>query len=144
MEFLFGIVFGIASLYVAAKIMQKLDIARRFTVYPIRRSQSYIHSLLLSTLQNLQDDPEPIKTQSRDRIAKQSMTVVFVDGNAYWIKDNKFYQASVINGQIDNSTIKTVDTMGMDKVELDRMFFIVQKLTEGNQNDSGDSGFKNL
>jgi hypothetical protein len=144
MEFLFGIVFGIVSLYIAAKIIQKLDIARRFTVYPIRRSQSYIHSLLLSTLQNLQDGPQPIKTQSRDRIAKQSMTVVFVDDNAYWIKDNKFYQASVINGQIDNSTIKTVDTMGMDKVELDKMFFIVQKLTEGKHNDSGDPGFKNL
>lgn len=144
MEFLFGVVFGIASLYIAAKIMQKLDIARRFTIYPVRRSQSYIHSLLLSTLQNLQYEPEPIKTQSRDRISKKSMTVVFVDGNAYWIKDNKFYQASVVNGQIDNSTIKTVDTMGMDKVELDRMFFIVQKLTEGKQNDSGDSGFTNL
>jgi|688.fasta_scaffold00107_45 hypothetical protein len=144
MEFLFGIVFGIASLYIAAKVIQKLEIARRFTVYPIRRSQSYIHSLLLFALQNLQDDPEPIKTQSRDLMAKQSMTVVFVDGNAYWIKDNKFYQASVINGQIDNSTIKTVDTMGMDRVELDKMFFIVQKLTEGKQNDSGDSGFKNL
>jgi hypothetical protein len=144
MEFLFGIVFGIASLYIAAKIMQKLDIARRFTVYPINRSQSYIHSLLLSAFQNLQYEPEPTKTQSRDLISNKSMTVVFVDGNAYWIKDNKFYQALVINGQIDNSTIKTVDTMGMDKVELDRMFFIVQKLTEGKQNDSGDSGFKNL
>jgi len=34
--------------------------------------------------------------------------------------------------------------MGMNKVELDKMFFIVQKLTEGKHNDSGDPGFKNL
>jgi len=30
--------------------------------------------------------------------------------------------------------------MGMDKVELDKMIFIVDKLTEGNEDDSRNSG----
>ena len=34
--------------------------------------------------------------------------------------------------------------MAMDKVELDKMFFIVQKLTEGKNNDSGNPGVGGL
>jgi hypothetical protein len=39
-------------------------------------------------------------------------------------------------------SVKPVDIMGMDAVELEKMIFIIEKLTEGTANDSGDSGNK--
>jgi hypothetical protein len=65
---------------------------------------------------------------------------MFLDGRAYWIKDNQFYCADLVNGNVDQETAKPVDTMGMDKVQLDKMFFIVQKLTEGKADDRRSSG----
>ena len=62
------------------------------------------------------------------------------DDRAYWIKDNTFYEANLVDGEVDKNTTKVVDTMTMDKVELDKMAFIVQKLTEGTRNDFGNPG----
>ena len=72
---------------------------------------------------------------------KNKQRMIFTENRAYWIKDNAFYQADLLEtGEIDNSTTKVVDTMTMDKVELDKMIFIVQKLTEGKRNDFGNPG----
>ena len=65
---------------------------------------------------------------------------MFVDDRAYWIKDNQFMVAETENGMVVNDTSARVDTMAMDSVELDKMVFIVGKLTEGINNDRGDSG----
>jgi hypothetical protein len=41
--------------------------------------------------------------------------------------------------EIDWANATLVDTMGMDKVQLDKMLFIMDQLRDGKQNDSGDS-----
>ena len=61
---------------------------------------------------------------------------------AYWVKDNIFYEASITNSGVDSATTKVVDTIGMDSVELDKMLFIMDKLREGLDNDSGSTGNK--
>jgi hypothetical protein len=43
-------------------------------------------------------------------------------------------------GYVDKETTRRVDTMGMDKVELDKMLFIMDQLRDGKINDSGSSG----
>jgi hypothetical protein len=83
--------------------------------------------------------PPPIATQSRKILEKSQIRIIFSDNRAYWIKNNMFLQADLVDGEVDDSTTKVVDTMTMDKVELDKMIFIVQKLTEGIANDGGDS-----
>lgn len=77
-------------------------------------------------------------TQSINYINKNHLRVMVVDNNAYWIKNNTFYVADLVDGQIDNETTREVDTMTMDKVQLDKMLFIVGKLTEGLNNESRD------
>ena len=66
--------------------------------------------------------------------------MVVVGKNAYWIKDNVFYEADVVDGDVDKKTARQVDTMAMDKVQLNKMMSIVEKLTEGTHNDYWDSG----
>ena len=65
--------------------------------------------------------------------------VLYINNSAYWIEDSTFYTATFANGSILEDTKKAVDTMGMDSVELDKMIFIVDKLTEGLSDDSSDS-----
>ena len=64
-----------------------------------------------------------------------------MDNQAYWIKDSIFYMADMSNdGGVDKDTTRRVDTMTMDKVQLKKMMFIIEKLTEGLENDSWNSG----
>ena len=83
---------------------------------------------------------KPLDTQAIRFLNSRYAKVVFVDGKAYWIANNSIYTAKSKNNKIDENTIETVDIMPMNKVELDKMIFIVDKLTEGNENDSRNSG----
>jgi hypothetical protein len=65
--------------------------------------------------------------------------VIIVDGTAYWVKENVFYKANVMGDGVDSDTTQVVDTIGMSKVELDQMLFIMDRLKEGLEDDRGSS-----
>lgn len=81
-----------------------------------------------------------VKTQSRIQYDKTNIRVIIFDNNAYWIKDNIFYKAPLVNELIDKESAEQVDTIHMDKVQLDKMLFIMDKLREGINDDSRGSG----
>ena len=85
-----------------------------------------------------------IKTQATEFDKKQYIPVVLVDQQAYWISNNTLFVADEIDGAIDKDTTRAVDTMAMDKVQLDKTIFIVDTLTEGAQDDNWNSRNKNL
>ena len=68
------------------------------------------------------------------------MRVMFLEDKAYWIKDNAFFTANVFDGIIDEESTSRVDIMGMDDVQLKEMSFIVDKLTEGIDDENRYSG----
>ncbi len=80
------------------------------------------------------------KTQSRRHQEDSTTRVIVVDNEAYWIKNNIFYKAPLVNERIDKDSAQQVDTTNMDKVQLDKMLFIVDKLAEGTSDDSRGSG----
>jgi hypothetical protein len=59
---------------------------------------------------------------------------------AYWIEDSRVYTANFEDGVVDYDNKIVVDMTAIDKVELDKMIFVVERLTEGLSNDSGNSG----
>lgn len=71
-----------------------------------------------------------IKTQSLDHYNKTSVKVIISNDQAYWIRDGQFFVADIIDGIIDQDSTKIVDTMSMDKIQLEHITFIVEKLTE--------------
>ncbi len=79
------------------------------------------------------------KSQSKLRQEKENVRVIVVENEAFWIKDNTFYTAPLINHFIDKDAAVRVDTSHMDKVQLDKMLFIVDKLREGASDDSRGS-----
>lgn len=60
---------------------------------------------------------------------------------AYWIADNKVFEAPMSpDGMIEYESASPIDTMALSKVELDKLSFIVEKLTEGNSDDRSNTG----
>jgi hypothetical protein len=80
-----------------------------------------------------------VRTQSRIHYDKTNIKVIIFDNDAYWIKDNIFYKAPLVNQLIDKEAAEQVDTIHMDKVQLDKMLFIMDKLREGIEDDSRSS-----
>lgn len=82
------------------------------------------------------------KSQSKNHYDKTNLKVIILDNQAYWIKDNIFYRAPLVDQVIDKESAEEVDTISMDKVQLDKMLFIMDKLREGINDDSRGSGDK--
>jgi hypothetical protein len=82
------------------------------------------------------------KTQSKIHYDKTNVKVIILDNQAYWIKDNIFYRAPIDGQAIDKESAEEVDTIHMDKVQLEKMLFIMDKLREGINDDSRGSGDK--
>lgn len=80
-----------------------------------------------------------LKSQSLNHEKESNVRVIILDGQAYWIKDNIFYRAPLINELIDKDSAERVDTTHMNKVQLDQMLFILDKLREGISDDSRGS-----
>jgi hypothetical protein len=99
-------------------------------------------SMLQYRYSNRNKKSRKLKTgsQSRMHYDKTNIKVIILDNNAYWIKDNIFYKAPIINELIDKDSAEQVDTIHMDKVQLDKMLFIMDKLREGMSDDSRSAG----
>jgi hypothetical protein len=139
MEYLLGSLLTLVSIVVANKLVNKKLI--KYKVNNLIYSQSVVHEVLSPFIPTNQELKEKIlKTQSTAHRKKSTMRVLFVEDMAYWIKDNTFYSANVVDGFVDEESTKRVDTMGMDKVQLREMSFIVEKLTEGIDDENRYSG----
>jgi hypothetical protein len=103
-------------------------------------SQSSLHEIIKPLLPAEVFINPVKKTQSKIYEERTNVRVIIVDGLAYWIRDNKFYEANMFGADIDKESARVVDTIGMDRVQLDKMLFIMDKLREGLDNDSGSSG----
>ena len=108
------------------------------TVYEPMMTQSMIHSQYSRQRKYIEKINR--KSQSKIRQEKENVRVIIVENEAYWIKDNGFYTAPMVNNLISKDSAIQVDTSTMDKVQLDKMLFILDKLREGVGNDSRGTG----
>ena len=126
-------------MFILAKIFYKESRYVRH-LNPYRYSQSRIHHIVSPFIRpsNLKSSKT---TQSRKHFDKTNLRVIIVDDDAFWIKDNIFYTAKISDEGVDKETTSVVDTMGMDKVQLDKMLFIIDQLRDGKKDDSGSPGY---
>jgi len=109
-------------------------------IKPIRYSQSRALELSINIIQQAIAPKEVINTQSTVHHSKNTLKILVIGRFAYWIKDNNFYMADIIDEDIDHDTTREVDIMTMDTVQLEKMIYIVEQLREGMPNDNRDSG----
>jgi len=145
MEFIAG---SLITLFIVAFLYRLVTKQRRLVTFsaPLY-SQSYNLQLLRPLLgENIiyADNYTKIKTQATEYFDQRHMRMVVMDDYAYWIKDNVLLCAEYGEEGFNENSTKEVDIMGMDRVELNKMITVVDKLTEGKQDDSGSSGNKKL
>jgi hypothetical protein len=85
------------------------------------------------------NEKRKLKTQSQKHLKENNINVIIVDNEAFWIKNNIFYKAQMSDQGVDKNTTQEVDTIAMDKIQLDKMLFIMDKLREGIDDDSRSS-----
>jgi hypothetical protein len=139
MEYFLGSAITLAIMFVVDKQI-RLSSQKTNRLNKIRHSQAYVYSLVNPTHMPSLLPPKRLNTQATKNILSKEIRVVFHDSRAYWIANNVLFTADIINGNISKETTKIVDTMTPDKVELNKLMIIVEKLTEGSSNDGRNSG----
>ena len=142
MEYLLGSLVTLACIVIVNKVFKKYD--EREIRLNISFSQSRSFELIKDLLPYIPQQKEKLVSQSTKHFDETSLKILFINEDAFWITDNSVYTSKIIDGEVDTENKKKVDMMGMSKVELDKMIFIVDMLTEGDNNDSGNSRNKKL
>ena len=139
MEYLIGSISTILVFLVVVRTIRANQSKTRQIVIK-SKTQAQEHSIIapyLPIMSLLEPTPKIITQATKDN-EKNYIRVVYNESKAYWIKDNSFMEADIVDGQVDGESTKVVDIMGMDKVQLDKMMFIVEMLTEGLTDDLGN------
>ena len=90
------------------------------------KSQSYIYS---KTKKNHNDSNIKVekKSQSRRYLSENTINVIFYN-KEYWVKDNTFFSADIVNDKIDRENAYEIKTEKMSKEDIDKMLFILDRL----------------
>ncbi len=137
MEYFLGSALTMVAMFITTRLILPRTLNKK--VNTLRYSQSHIHTLVMPLLPDMKSYKKKIVTQSSKHDEKINIKVVIVENKAYFVKDGSFYCADMDGDYIDKQSAAVVDTMGMDKVQLDKMLFIMDQLRDGKKNDSGDS-----
>ena len=97
----------------------------------IRYSQTRVHELIKNHIPSQEFELKRPLTQTQNHRNSMYTRVVFVENQAYWIKNNTLFVADMEDDMVDEATTREVDTMAMDKVQLEKVIYIVEALTEG-------------
>jgi hypothetical protein len=129
LEYLLGSMITAVTMFLTYRWLQK-NSGHMVKPLKIVVSQSNNNELLKKMFTEDQSFPKAT-TQSTKHFDSVSLRILIVDSQAYWIKNNSVFMADVVNGEVEKDTAREVDTMAMDKVQLNKMMFIVEKLKEG-------------
>ncbi len=102
-------------------------------------TQSSIHQIVKHFIpKDLFDSPKR-ESQANKHVKNNTVKVLIIEDQAYWVHNNMFYVADTIDGAVDSETVRPIDTNNMSKRDIDKMLFILDSLRNGNSDDSGSA-----
>lgn len=139
-EYFLGSMVTLIVVIVINRTIRKTINVNQTTGRLIEYSQSYLYLLLKPFIPNSGYGFRPIKESQSLKYQKDLyVKIMVVENQAYWIRENALFVADFVEGELIKESSRKVDTMDMDKVQLEKMIFIVEQLTEGGPNDYGSS-----
>jgi hypothetical protein len=89
-------------------------------------TQLYKHNLLKDF------DREPIEIEEIDEEEdlEQGLRVIIDKDKAYWVVDNSFFTANIIDGDIDQESIEEIDALKLSHNEMEKLLNILDSLKE--------------
>lgn len=98
--------------------------------------QSDIHNIVKHFIpKDLFDEPKR-NSQAKKHLSNNSVKVLVMEDQAYWVHNNMFYVAETVDGLVNPETVKPVDVNNMSNRDIDKMLFILDSLKNGNSDDS--------
>ena len=70
-------------------------------------------------------------TQSKKFVEASITRFVATPDNAYWVKNNVFYTAAVVDGEVLHRDAVPIDTAKLSKDEIDELLYILDNLKKG-------------
>jgi len=134
LEYFLGSFLTILTVFFISKINKNVSNSNR----SFKFSQSHIFELTKPYQKPIVKNHT--RRQSDIHYDKTNIKVLIMEDKAFWIKNNAIYTAAVDGDEVIKSSAEQVDIMGMDKVELDKMIFIVDQLTERQKHDRRNPG----
>ena len=58
----------------------------------------------------------------------EEVTIAIVEEKAYWVLNNIFYEADIVNDEIDRDTSRPIDAFKMSNGDVTKMLFILDNL----------------
>jgi len=83
-----------------------------------------------ASIQKEDDEEFDIEEEIEEYLEENAVNVVMEGNSIYWVQDNVFYTAQVIDDEVDQDSIRPIDTDSMTKSELEKMLFILDTLKE--------------
>lgn len=124
--FLLGCLTSIVIVAILKVTKQRIQLKK----LPLRQSTLY-H--IVDTL--VPQSPKFKKVEeTQSRIFSKRGTIRFIqapDNKAYWIDNNVFYCAEIVDGEFDPSAGKPVDTINASKQDINKLLFILDSLRNG-------------
>lgn len=116
----------LTTVNVAAIIVRR---KRKLNIGKLSFTQSSIHNVIKDLLPSNSDLREPYVSQAKKHNKEKKIKVVYTpDQKAYWVSHNTFYCADLIDGRLDPSTGKPINTDDLSKKDLERLLFILDNL----------------
>jgi hypothetical protein len=134
-EYLIGFLVAIGMLVLLRFLVPRT--IKNNPIPKIKYSQTHIHDIIKDNLPDHLFLPLKKARQTINHEKSMHLKVLFFEKDAYWIKENALFIAEQEDGIVKEDTARRVDTMGMNRVQLEKVMYIVDILNEGNQNDSG-------
>ncbi len=132
------LILGLTFIILCSIIIRVVQKRRKYFA-KIVYTQSSIHQIVKNLLpKDLFEVPKTL-SQARKHVEKNSVKVMIIENNAYWVHNNMFYVADAVNGSVDSETVRPVDTNNMSKRDIDKMLFILDSLKNGNSDDSSSA-----
>ena len=145
MEFFIGAMTTLVCIVSVNRFISN-DSKKKIRKVEIAHSQAFLYDAI-GPLQKMLEKTYPmdsLDTQSIRYLNSLHTKVAFAEDKAYWIENNTLFQAEVIEGNFQKENAKRVDTMGMGTLELNKIAYIVEQLTEATGNDFGNTGKSNF
>jgi len=109
-----------------------------YRIFSINPSFSFLWSILLEAFYLIRESELDKHFSEIIRDAEEEMeddedfiSVAVVEDKAYWVINNMFYQADIIDGEVDKTSSRPVDAFDISSKEINKMLSILDNLSEG-------------
>ena len=104
-----------------------------YIVFSIFPSFSFLGLFLISIFGDIFVSKTEKEFQNiiKEEEKEELINVAIFDNKAYWVHENIFYEADIVNNEISRETSRPVNVFEMSSYDVSKMLFILDNLKEG-------------